>query len=167
MQRFIGFMFFVLFGLSVLAQPLDSGSFQLIVIGGGKHAGKMMHFNPEKRLKVTTTTGNVIYTRQYAILADQILTEKHGIIYFQDIVRIKGRVMDNLDRVIGGALLIPAGMALSVPLAVVGALMFGPFGTLMICSPAIAMIYGGIKMVGHRNFTLNKGWEVHTIYAGE
>ena len=167
MKRSVGFVFFVLFGLSSMAQTADSAALSLTMIGAGKHVGKTMHFNPAKRLKVKTASGNIIFTKRYAIHTDHILTEKHGTIHFQDIVRIKGRVMDSHNRVIGGVLLIPAGMALFVPLAVVGALMFGPLGTLIICSPAIAIIYGGIKLVGHRTFNVNKGWEVHTFLAGE
>jgi len=164
MKKFVMSVFFILLGLAVLAQSTPPSGYSLAVQGGP--IDRTLHFKPGKRLKLKTTDGDIIYTWRYSINDDHVLTEKNQLIYYHDIVRIKGRVMDNRDRVVPGFILFAAGAALVFPLGFYGAwtsvgLMF------LFASPAIGMALGGMKLMGHRTFRTNKGWEIQTYLIGE
>ena len=76
MKILVAFLVFVLLGLSVFGQSTDQGRYHLTVQGGVQD--RTLHFKPGKRLKLTTTAGEVIYTRQHTISENHIMTENNN-----------------------------------------------------------------------------------------
>ena len=155
----------MLLGLIVLAQPAAPDELHLAVKGDLND--RILHFKPGKRLKLKTTTGEVIYTWNYSINDDHVLTEKNQMIYYNDIVRIKGRVMKDTGRVAAGALLLTTGVFLVGSTIAIATLALTPGLTLQLLAIEAGIIVGGARMLGHRTFRTNKGWEIQTYPAGE
>ncbi len=165
MKKIVMSVFFLLLGLIILAQPTGSDTLQLSVRGGPND--RTLEFKPGKRLKLTTTTGEIILSRKYAITADYVLTEKYQLIYYQDIVRIKGRIMNDSGRVLLGILVTGTGMFLLGKTLAIATLVLTPHGTLLLTAIETGVIVGGVRLMGHRTFRIKKGWEIQTYLAGD
>jgi hypothetical protein len=164
MKKFIFYVCFLMIGLNVMSQHTLSGEHRLAIKGGP--VDRVFIFKPEKPLTIKTTSKKYFYLKQYLINPDHILTNADEIIYFQDIAMIKGRVMDNWDRVAPGILVFTTGAVLVFPLGFLGA-WTSPQHMFLFASPAIAMVFGGIRMMGRRNFHMNRGWEIQIFPANE
>lgn len=133
--------FFMLLGLIVLAQHTNSGTLQLAVRGGPQD--RTLAFRPGKRIKLTTTTGEIIYSRQYLVYGNEILTENNILIGFDDLVRISGRVMNNTGRVAAGALLLTTGVILAGSTIAIATLALTPGSLLLYLAIEAGIIVGG------------------------
>jgi hypothetical protein len=165
MKNSVIFFVFVLLGLSVFGQSTHQGNYHLTVRGGLQD--RTLEFKPGKRLKLTTTTGEIIYTRQYAIFENHIIAENNNFVNFEDIARIKGRVMNDSGRVGAGVLVTGSGMILLGGTIAIATLALTPGLTLLLTGIEAGIIVGGVKIMGHRTFRTNKGWEIQTYLAGE
>lgn len=165
MKRLFVFFVFTVLGLSVLAQSTDTDTFQLAVQGGSE--GRILQFKPGKRLKLTTKDGEIVYTRQYSIYENHILTENNNLVLFEDLTRIKGRILKDSGRVAAGVLLLGAGVILMGATIPIASLVLTPNQFLLIAAAESGMIVGGVRIMGHRTFKLDNGWEIQSFLPRE
>ena len=95
MKKAIILALFAMLGLSALGQSIYPEGLQLAVKGGIEN--RTLFFNPQKRIKLRTTTGEIIYSKRYSIYEDHILAENNNLIPIETIVSIKGWEVQTLQ----------------------------------------------------------------------
>jgi hypothetical protein len=87
--------------------------------------------------------------------------------FLEDLVQIKGRVMNDPGRVAWGAMIITSGVIMLGSTIAIATLALTPGSFILWAAIETGIIASGASLMGHRSFSMDKGWEIQTLQLQE